>query len=260
MKKHALSSFCVLATLLLSSSCFKTAEQIEREKMMDHMSLQLEQSSKLVANLTQQVNDLQNNLASATGQIQEIDHFAKKTNEEQSLTLEQSLTQLQSQVKALSAENGENKKLIASLSKELEEQKRYVRKVNSALSKLTSATKGPSLSQAHKLFEASKMSEAKEAYLQVLDEGKINAAQRNGVWYNLGLINYREKDYDEATVYFSKIYTKWPRSSYAPRALLYIARSFAGGGKKAEAKAAYEELVKKYPKSSQAKEAKDELK
>lgn len=212
----------------------------------------------MVADLTQQVTDLQGKLASTTGQIQEIDHYAKKSTEEQAQTLEQSIAQLQAQVKALREESAENKKLIAKLSDELDDQKKYVKKVNRSLGKI--ANSGPSLAKANALFEKSKMKEAKEAYLEVLEEGKINAAQKNAVYYNLGIINYRNKEYDTAMTYFSKIYTKYPRSSYAPRALLYIARSFDKSGKNAEANAAYGEVVKNYPKSSQAKKAKKEMK
>lgn len=248
--------------LLLLTSCFKTADQIKREKAVDQMSVQLEQSSQMVAELTQQVNNLQNSLANTTGQIQEIDHFQKKSTEEQTLAMHQSISQLQAQVKALAEEEAENKKRIALLNSELEEQKKYTRKITKSLSKLaasSSADRGATYAQANKLFEASKMSEAKAAYLDVLEAGKINAAQRNAVWYNLGLINYRDKKYDDAVTYFSKIYTKWPRSSYAPRALLYIARSFAKDGKTAEANAAFSEVIKNYPDSSQAKAAKKEI-
>lgn len=245
--------------LLLFSSCFKTAEQIQREKRVDQMSMQLEQSSKMVADLTQEVNDLQGRLANTTGQIQEIDHFQRKSTEEQSQTMAQAISQLQAQVKALSDEAAENKKIISSLRSEVERQKTYVKRVNKSLSKIAKESSGPSLSDAHRLFEKGKATEAKNAYLDVLEQGKINAAQKNGVYYNLGLINYRQKNYDEAMVYLSKIYTKYPRSSYAPRSLLYIARSFKKSGKDAEANATFGELIKNYPKSSQAKSAREEI-
>lgn len=250
----------VIALSLLSTGCFKTAEDIAREKKVDQMSAQLEQSSKLVADLTQQVRDLQGGLASTTGQIQEIDHLQKKSTEQQAQSLTQSIAQLQAQVKALSEENEQNKKLIASLSDELDAQKAYTRKVSRSIGKLASSSQGPTYNSANKLFEASKLKEAKEAYLQVLDDGKINAAQRNLVWHNLGYINYREGQYDNAMTYFSKIYTKYPNSSYAPKALIYIARSFDKTGKKAEARATYQEVINKFPKSSQAKDAKKEMK
>ncbi|MEX1099157.1 MAG: tetratricopeptide repeat protein, partial [Bacteriovoracaceae bacterium] len=238
-----MKSFWILF-LFLFVSCFKTAEEIKREKMVDQMSSQMEQSGQLVAELTQKVDDLQGRLASATGQIQEIDHLQKKSSEEQKQTMEQSIAQLQAQVKALNDEGAENKKLLLSLQSELADQKKYLQRVNRSLNKVAKAAQGPTLSDANKLFEANKMSEAKEAYLQVLEEGKLNAAQTNAVWYNVGLINFWNKKYDTAASYFSKIYTKWPKSSYAPRSLLYIARSFDKSGKKAEAKAAYSELVK----------------
>ncbi len=240
-------------------SCFKTAEEIQRNKMVDQMGLQLEQSSKLVAELTQQVTDLQTRLATTTGQIEEIDHKNQKTTAEQRQTLEQSIAQLQEQVKVLSIQSSENQKMLATLQSELNSQKQYSKKVARTLGKIAKDSRGPTIKDAHKLFEKNKLKEAEEAYLLVLDEGKINAAQRNAVRYNLGLINYWNKKYEDAAAYFSKIYTKWPKSSYAPRSLLYIARSMDKSGKKAEAKAVYEELISKYPKSSHAKTAKKEM-
>ena len=69
-----------------------------------------------------------------------------------------------------------------------------------------------------------------------------------------------DKKYDDALVYFSKIYTNYPKSSFAPRSLLYIARCFNKLGKKDESKASYQELIDNYPKSSHAKTAKKEMK
>ncbi len=246
--------------LFLLVSCFKTAEEIERNQMVDQMGVQLEQSAKLVAELTQQVTDLQTRLASTTGQLEEIDHKNQKTTAEQKQTMEQSITQLQEQVKVLSIQASENQKLLTSLQSELDSQKRYSQKVAKTLGKMAKDSRGPTIQEAHKFFEKNKLKEAEEAYLFVLDEGKINAAQTNAVRYNLGLINYWNKKYEDAAAYFSKIYTKWPKSSYAPRSLLYIARSMDKSGKSAEAKAVYEELISKYPDSSQAKTATKEIK
>ena len=113
---------------------------------------------------------------------------------------------------------------------------------------------------AHKAFEANKQKKAKELYLQVLAEDKVNNAVKNHVFYNLGLLNYWSKKYDDALVYFSKIYTKYPKSSFAPASLLYIGRSFKNQNKTDEAKATFEELIKNYPKSRHAKSAQKELK
>jgi len=232
-------------------SCFKTAEEIKREKNVD---LQIAQSSKTIAELTQTINSLKGQIASTSGQIEEIDHKATQSDLKQQESFSQTVAQLSEQVKILSADNLEIKKQLA-------EQKKYFTKVTGALSKISSSSsrsKSSLIGKAHKAFEKNKQKEAKKLYLQVLANNKVSAAKRNHVYYNLGLLEYWGKEYESAITYFSKIYTKYPRSSFAPRSLLQIARSFKKQKKKAEANAMFSEVIKKYPKSKQAKAAKKE--
>jgi len=246
------------ALLTLFTSCFKTAEQIQREKKVDQMTIQYDQSSKIIADLQLQVKDLQNRLANTTGQLEEIDHLQKELSEKQKKTLNEIVAQLSEQVNLLILESKSQKTDIQKLQSQLNKQKAYTQKVTKSLSKISNSQ--TSYANANKLFEANKMKAAQEMYEEVLTMGKINAAQTNAVHYNLGLINYWNKDYEDSASYFSKIYTKWPKSSYAPRSLLYIARCFKKLGKNAEAKATYGELIKKYPKSKHAKTAQKEMK
>lgn len=253
----------LLSAPLLLTSCFKTAEQIRRDKLVDSMEVQMKQSSALVADLTMQVSDLQTRLASATGQLEEIDHKSTTRTQQTAQTFTETISSLSEQVAVLTKENNENKAKIAALQSEINSQKKYISKVTGTLSKIAGPTKSSSqskLKSAHKAFEKNKQSDALKLYLEVMEEGKINARQRNHVRYNIGLLYYWQKKYDDALAYFSPIYTKWPKSSWAPRALLQIARTFKKQGKKAESDATYEEIISKYAKSSQAKTAKKELK
>lgn len=249
-------NFCVLYSLLLLSGCFKTAEQIQREKKVDSMTDRQEQSAKLVAELTQRVQALQNQLGATTGQLQEKDYEQNKQREEKMQAMQSTIDQLQAQVEALNAKVRDQQKSIHQIEKQIKKQKKYIKKVNSTLTDIDQG----GLQSAHKLFEKGKSSQAIAAYEGVLAENKISAAQKNHVYYNLGLLNYRKKKYDDALSYFSKIYTKYPKSSWAPRALLFIAHSLDKKGLKAEAKAAYKKVLKEYPKSRQARKAKKELK
>lgn len=253
-------SLLLLLSLSLSfTSCFKTAEEIQREQRVHD---QLEQSSRIIAELTSQITELKGGLASTSGQIEELGHKSLKSKEEQQQTFGQSLAQLAEQMKIISQENAELKKEVAQIRLEQTSQKRYVKKITGTLSALSDSPKKSSATQlanAHKAFEKNKLNQASTLYLEVLDANKINAAQRNHVYFNLGLIDYWNKKYNEALVYFSKIYTKYPRSSFAPRSLLYIGRSFKKLNKTDEANGTFQELIKNYPKSSHAKLAKKEL-
>lgn len=247
-----------LCLLFLLTGCFKTSEQIQREQKVDQMSGQLEDSAKLVADLTQQVDDLQERLANTTGNIEEMGHSQSKLNREFQEETRQTLSQISAQLNALREEATRDQNRIRTLELQAKEQGELLAKITASLQKLAQADAPITVAAAHRLFEQNKRAQAKEAYLALLQDAKTSNAQKNAIRYNLGLISYWDKQYESALTYFSQIYTKWPKSSYAPRSLLYIARSFAKSGKKQEASASYQELINKYPDSSQAKEAKKE--
>lgn len=254
-----MNKLLILSLLLSLTSCFKTAEQIKREKQID---TQLNQSSKIIADLTTQLKNVQNGLSTTSGKIEEIDYKRQKSSEEQELTFSQTLAQLSEQVKILTQENRENKELIKNLTSKVDSQNKFIKKVTGTLTKMSGSNSSSGTSQlkvAHKAFEKNQKTKAKKLYNAVLSSGKINAAQRNHVYFNLGLLEFWNKKYNESLVYFSKIYTKYPRSSFAPRSLLYIARAFSKSGKTDEAKASYQELIKNYPKSKHAATAQKEI-
>ena len=247
--------FFYLLILASLTGCFKTAEEIKREKQVD---TQLQQSSQIIADLTTQINELKGGLAQTSGQLEEIDHKTNQKTLTESQTLSDRILQLQSQIEVMQKEQATQQKQINELQKTIKSQNKYIKKVNKTLDKMGDAGPADLLQKAHKAFEKNQQKNALDLYQQVLSENKINAAQKNHVYYNVGLLYYWKKNYDEALVHFSKIYTKYPKSSFAPKSLLYIARSFKNQKKNAEASAIYEELIKNYPKSKQANKAKSE--
>lgn len=254
--KLTLTSFLLI---LIFSGCFKTAEEIKREKMIDQ---QLSQSSRIIAELSSQISELKGGLANTSGQLEEIDHTNKQNNELQTSTLNDTMTQLSEQIKVLTKTAYNNQLEIKRLNQEVQSQKVFIQKVTGTLSKIggdTSSSSQGLLKQAHTAFEKNEQKKAQALYLRALNEQKMSNAKKNHVFYNLGLLKYWNKKYNDALIYFSKIYTKYPRSSFAPGALLYIGRSFKKQGKKDEARATFEELIKNYPKAKQVKLAHKEL-
>ena len=254
----------------LVTGCFKSAEEIRREKMVDKMSEQLEQSSRLVATLTQQVTDLQSRLDSTSGQLEEIGYKTSTSQQETQETFSQTTAQLAEQVNALKMDVQKNKMSMLSINESLSAQKKYLDKINKTLASLggmggvssDSSTKSSlsTIETAHKAFEKNQQTKAKDLYLKALSEDKVSASQKNHIWHNLGLLDYWNKRYDDAAVWFSKVYTKYPKSSWAPRSLLYIARCFKKNKKMDEAKATYAQLIKEYPSSKYVTTANEEMK
>ncbi|MCT4641924.1 MAG: tetratricopeptide repeat protein [Bacteriovoracaceae bacterium] len=252
-----------LLTLLSLTSCFKTAEDIRREKLVDTMEQRLEQSSRLVADLTTRVQSLQNNQMDASGKIEEMTHLQTTNQKELNESFQKNLLQLQEQIKVLIANDTKNQSQIKSLTKEIASLKKYIGNVTGTLTKIAGPTKATSqskLQMAHEAFEKNKQKKATKLYKECLSENLVNNAQKNHIYFNLGLMSYWNKKYDDALVSFSKIYTKYPKSRLAHKSLLYIARSFKKKGKKDEALATFSKVTTQYPKSSSAKKAKKEMK
>lgn len=255
----------IITSIILISltSCFKTAEQIRREKVVDTMELELRQSAKIIADLTTRMQTLQSNQDQASGKLEEINHFQETKTLEQQKSVESILNQINEQVQVLIENDKRNQNKISNLDSEVSGLRKYISSVSGTLTKIAGPTKSSSqnkLQDAHRAFEKNKQSQAIELYKECLSEGKINAREKNHVYYNLGLMDYWNKRYDSALVSFSKIYTQYPSSSWAPKALIYLARTFDKQNKKDEALATYSELIKKYPKTSEAQKAKKEMK
>jgi TolA-binding protein len=115
------------------------------------------------------------------------------------------------------------------------------------------------LSDALDLVKAGKYKEARPELESLIEADGLSAGDNNKIYHGLGRIEYYTKTYDKALVYFSKIYTKFPKSSLAPGALLYIAKSLKKLNKTAEAKEAFTRCAEDYPGSNEAAEAKKEI-
>lgn len=74
--------------------------------------------------------------------------------------------------------------------------------------------------------------------------------------YRLAQSYQKEGSYKEAASAYQVVVDRWPDSAFAPWAMLRQGECFASLGRKDAAKIFWEDLIKKYPKSKAAKEAK----
>lgn len=249
----------VLFLLTLVSACIKTADQVNREKRFESMSAQMSDSQSLVANMVSQMKDIQTQLDALNGRLEELEHRQGKINPDSVKGMEETLTLLKSQQEADSAQ-------LLAIQTELKEQRAFIEKVTESLNNLSKAS-APSKKKSTKeemrealaLVRSNKYAEARKQLETFIDHQDLNAADHNKVLHGLGRVEYYTRNYEKALIYFSKIFTKYPRSSLAPSSLLFIGRSLEKTGKKDEAKEAYAKVTEDYPTSSAAKEAKKEL-
>lgn len=249
-----------LVLCILFSGCLKTSEELRREKIVDTMSVQMKESQEMMANLNLRLQEFQEKAQNFQGQVEELEHKQKELTTSQTKRINENLEQLNAQMAAMQKAVDQNSADLKALQEQVNSQKKFVSKVTKSLSGIGAETSPVAmLDQGIKLVDQKKYKEAKPILSDLLN-ANLSAAKKNKLYYHLGLIEYAEKDYEECLVYMSKIFTKWPKSSYAAKSLLYIARSFRDQGKKDEAKASYQTLIKDYAGSKHAKIASAEIK
>lgn len=251
----------IIALLIFSTACIKTADQVNRERRFESMSENMKDSQGLLADMVSQLKDMQSQLNKLNGRVEELEHKNKQIDPEALKKMNENMTLLQSQQQSDSEQ-------LSKISAELKEQRGFLEKVTTSLStmgneKPRSSSKKKSakteLSGALYLVKVGEYSKAKSELEALIDDEELSPGDINKLMHALGRVEFYTKNYDKALVYFSKVYTKYPKSSLAPNSLLYIAKSLKKLGKKDEAKEAFARVVEDYPGSNESAEAKKEI-
>jgi TolA-binding protein len=254
-----MKTFSLISLFFLSTACIKTADQVHREKRFESMSEQMKDSQGLVSNLLAQMKDMQSQLDKLNGKIEEIEHRQGKVKPENVAKMSETMSVIQTQ----ETQNGQ----LLQIQNELKEQRTFLEKVTASLAARETAPAKTSkkksarseLSEALNLVKENKYKEARSELEALIDHEELTPGDQNKVLHGLGKVEYYTGNSDKALVYFSKIYTKYPRASLAPSSLLFIGRSLLKMGKKDEAKEAFAKVVEDYKDSKEANEARKEL-
>ena len=244
--------------LVLSLSCIKTADQVNREKRVESMSEQMKDSQGLVADMVSQMKDIQSQLDKMNGRIDELEHKNKKIDPEAINKMSENMGVIKTQQEAQSSQ-------LLQIQNELKEQRAFIEKVTANLSHVSTGNKSQKksakseLEHALGLIKQDAFTDAKSELETLIDHPELSLGDHNKVFHGLGKVEYYIKNYEKSLIYFSKIYSKYPKSSLAASSLLFIGQNLEKMGKKDEAKEAYAKVVEDYAGSKEAKEAKKEM-
>lgn len=264
MKRFQLVLF--LSLVITLTSC-KTQEDIRREKSVESLNEQVALTQKNTANASARFTALEEQLAKITGQIEESSH-----NKQQDI---RDIALLKERLSNLEETTKKQTEFIKALNEKIQEQSTYIEQVIKSLSNLTDqpsskkkevkgsksdrtedaeAPKVASIKSAVAQYKAKDYGVAQSTFQEVLDAKKVKAKDKETAFYYLGQIEYRNKNYEEAKVYFSKLFSENPDSSYGASALLGLAKSFLQLKSKEEASQSLDELIARFPKSKEAQE------
>lgn len=258
----------LLIALTFTLSACKTQEDIRRERTVENLNEQIQQTQKSTAGVSQRFNTIEEQLARLNGQMEELNHQRAQTVKDNQ-ALNQRLTTLEET-------NAKQVEYIKALTEKVNNQSGYIEEVIATLEKLTKEEEKPSKKKTVNNDDDSSASETSEAvtfsngmtkyrakdyenaidiFKQLEGDKKVKKKDREGATHFLGMIAYKQKKYEEAKVYFSKLFSDNPKSSFAPATLLNLAKTFDKLKSKDEAGMTLDELISRYPKSKEAAEA-----
>lgn len=249
----------ILTSLFFVTGACKTQEEIQREQLVDNLSLQMVQGQKSQGEMIVKYQALEEQVTLLRGELEQ-----KGYNQEQKRQNE--LKGIEDRVLLLEESQKDVSQKMTAIQNQLEENKKFLDKVLKALDSKTktktskkTAPKSPYWA-AMESYKAGKYKEAKNQLLDLLNGNKVKGTRKARVLHNLGMIEYMDKKNDDALVYFSKLFTEFSGSGYNKNGLLFLGKTFQRMGRKEEAKQTLEELVRRFPKAKQVNEAKKILK
>ncbi|MEI8345839.1 MAG: tetratricopeptide repeat protein [Pseudomonadota bacterium] len=251
----------LLALPFLFFSC-KTAEEIQREKMVDDISNQ-------AADHTVRLQELEARLGMVSGKVDESSHNTQQKVGNDLKKIQEQLTLLTEQMKSHQDEISSQGSEVKRLSAEVSAHKEFLDQVLKTLENMGSkklklkggkaAKEGSEYDQAMQLYKNGKYKEARSLLQKLVDDSSIKGEKRAKVLHNLGVINFLGKHYDEALVHLSKLYTEFPKSEVNQNGLLVLGRSFAALGQTDKAERTFQELTERFPHSEKAQEAQKDM-
>ncbi|MDD4974744.1 MAG: tetratricopeptide repeat protein [Bacteriovorax sp.] len=254
----------ILSIIIVLPSC-KTQEDIRREKNVENLNEQVAQTQKSTANANSRFMALEEEMAKLTGKIEESTHNRQQEIKDAAIIKER--------INSLEETNKKQTEFMKALNEKVQEQSKYIEQVITSLSSLneqkeqarkkvsqkesreeSSSAETPTIKGAIAKYKEKNMEASKEMFLTLLDNKKIKKKDKETSFYHLGMIEYKGKNYEEAKVYFSKLFSENPDSTYGASALLNLAKSFLQLKSKEEARQSLDELITRYPKSREAAE------
>lgn len=264
------SQILICTLLLVTFAGCKTQEDIRRERTVETLNEEIQQTKKQTASGNSRFQAIEEQVSRLTGLLEEANH-----NRAQSIKDGQALNE---RINMLEEANKKQVEYLKALTDKVNNQSDYIEEVLEKLKALSErpAEKSSSkkkavnpdsvdsvveeevpatFSNGMEKYRAKDYEAAKEIFLVVAENKKASKKNREGATHHLGMIEYKSKNYDSAKVYFSKVFSDNPDSAFAPAALLNLGKTFNQLKSKDEANMTFDELISRFPKSKEAQEA-----
>ena len=214
------------------------------------------------ASLRAAVDQLNDDLRKLNGQFEEIEFSSKK----QRADVEALVAEVGSQLAVLTEMSNRNNERLVRIERylNLETAEKPGTKVKTAAPVKAAPVKkelseNEIYNRAKQAFDQGNSEAARKGFEELIKRyPKSDNADNAQFW--IGEIYYREKWYEKAILEYQKVIENYPKGNKVPASLLKQGFAFLNLGDKANSRLILQELVRKYPKTNEAKIAAEKLK
>jgi tol-pal system protein YbgF len=235
--------------------------QTQVQQLMDNMQrLQTTMDTRfaVLQHLAEQTADSANKMsASVTALQQKIAAQSDATNGK--------LDTASGQVQALNDSVDELKSRIAKLDKTIQDMQAQLQNIQTPPAPATAAPGAPQTPPLKETFQAgvrdfnaAKYDVAGDEFQDVITNYPKDDLAGDAQFY-LGEISYRQKEYADAVKAYTAMLEGFPGSAKAPAALLHKGQALLQMNRKPAATTAFQSLIKRYPQTPEAAQAKSKL-
>lgn len=236
------------------ASLHREIEKSRRQLLLQDEGLKRE-TKKSRAGSAADMESLRAEFSKLTGRFEETEHLTKRTAADLSLFLEAAEERLTAIESAIDGQE-KNSKL---LSAEIEALKKVAPPEQEKEEAIMTQPANKIYKDALQLIQNNQPAEARKLFRNYLKSYPEGSLAGNALFW-IGESYYDEKNYERAIVEYDDMVKKHPKGIKVPAALLKQAMAFDRLKDGKTAKALFDKLVKGYPKSDEAKRAKDILK
>ncbi len=215
----------------------------------------MEDGLKINAKQTTSLQDMEERLNHLSGMLEVLGHDQKSQLQNKSQLFHDRISLLEQQSSSFQKKLEVQETQMQAIEKKLDEQSKYLKKVLKGLKSISDTQNRTPYDDAMLQYKKGKYSKARELLLELESDGSIKGKQRARVLHNLGMIGSISKKHDQALIYLSKLFTEFPKSTYNINGLFVLGKSFKELGDQAKANQTFKELIKRYPKTKEAKKA-----
>jgi tol-pal system protein YbgF len=215
------------------------------------------------ATLRQQVAALNEEIRVLTGRIEELEFSIGRQKQKDAETTGSKQARLDQLAESASINDGRIGRIEQYLNFETSKSAAAPEKTTAIIAPVTKVTKELAedeiYRQAKQAFDQGNSDAARNKFKELIERyPKSERADNAQFW--IGEIYYREKWYEKAILEYQKVIENYPQGNKVPASLLKQGFAFLNLGDKANSRLILQELIKKYPKTNEAKIATDKLK